>query len=285
MRGKTILITGATSGIGLEASVELARRGARVVMVGRDPGRTEAAVAGVIARSGSRDVSHLLCDFSSQASIRALAADVLRGFDRLDVLVNNAGGVNKARRLTVDGIEMTFAVNHLGYFLLTNLLRDLLVRSAPARVVTVASIGHRRGTLDFADLGFERGYSIMRAYTRSKLANVLFAAELARRLAGTGVTSNSLHPGSAATNIWSGAPAWAKPLIQVLYRPFFLSAEKGGATIVQLAASPELEGVTGKYFEKGVAVAPAPLARDETLAKRLWDVSAAMVGLQDRTGR
>ena len=173
-------------------------------------------------------MSHLLCDFSSQASIRALAADILRDIDRLDVLVNNAGGVNKTRRLTVDGIEMTFAVNHLGYFLLTNLLRDLLARSAPARVVTVASIGHRRGTLDFADLGFERGgYSIMRAYMRSKLANVLFAAELARRLAGTGVTSNSLHPGSVATNIWSGAPTWAKPLIQILYRPFFISAEKG----------------------------------------------------------
>ncbi|HTG33864.1 MAG TPA: SDR family oxidoreductase [Thermoanaerobaculia bacterium] len=282
IHGKTVLITGATSGIGLEASVELARRGARVVMVGRDPGRTEAAVAGIIARSGSRDVSHLLCDFSSQASIRALAADILRDFDRLDVLVNNAGGVNKTRRLSVDGIEMTFAVNHLGYFLLTDLLRDLLVRSAPARVVTVASVGHRGGTLDFADLGFERGgYSIMRAYTRSKLANVLFAAELARRLAGTGVTSNSLHPGSVDTNIWSGAPTWAKPVIQILLRPFFISAEKGGATIVQLAASPELEGITGKYFEKGKAVAPAPLARDEALAKRLWDVSAAMVGLAD----
>src|SRR6476661_6570312 len=148
MHGKTVLITGATSGIGLEASVELARRGARVVMIGRDPDRTQAAVAGVIARSGSRKVSHLLCDFSSQASIRALAADVLSRFDRLDVLVNNAGGVNKTRRLTVDGIEATFAVNHLGYFLLTNLLLDLLVQSAPARVVTVASVGHRRGTLD-----------------------------------------------------------------------------------------------------------------------------------------
>jgi retinol dehydrogenase-14 len=279
LSGKTILITGATNGIGLEAAVELARRGARIVMVGRDPQRTEAAVAGVQTRSGSRDVSHLLCDFSSQASIRALAQDVLGRLDRLDVLVNNAGGVNKARRLTVDGVEMTFAVNHLGYFLLTNLLLDLLKRSAPARVVTVASIGHRRGTLDFADLGYERGYAIMRAYTRSKLANVLFAAELARRLAGTGVTSNSLHPGSVATNIWSGAPTWAKPLIAILYRPFFLTVEEGAATIVQLAAAPELEGVTGKYFEKGVAVPPAPLAQDEALAKRLWDVSAAMVGL------
>ncbi|HEX4498223.1 MAG TPA: SDR family oxidoreductase [Thermoanaerobaculia bacterium] len=279
-QGKTILITGATNGIGLEAAVELARGGAKVVMIGRDPARTETAVAGVKARSGSGEVSHLLCDFSSQASIRALAREVLGRLDRLDVLVNNAGAVNKARRLTVDGIEMTFAVNHLGYFLLTNLLLDLLKRSAPARVVTVASIGHRRGTLDFADLGFERGgYAIMRAYTRSKLANVLFANELARRLAGTGVTSNSLHPGSAATNIWSGAPLWAKPLIAILYRPFFISAKEGGETIVQLAASADLEGVTGKYFEKKVAVDPAPLAQDQALAKRLWEVSAEMVGL------
>jgi len=284
MRGKTILITGATNGIGLEAAAELARRGGRIVMVGRDPARTEAAVANVMARSGSKDVSHLLCDFSSQASIRALAASVLASLDRLDVLVNNAGGVNKERRLTVDGIETTFAVNHLGYFLLTNLLRDLLVRSAPARVVTVASAAHRQGTLDFANLGFERGgYRIMRAYARSKLANVLFAAELARRLAGTGVTSNSLHPGTVATNIWSGAPAWAKPLIQIVLRPFFISAREGAATIVQLAAAPELAGVTGQYFEKGVAVAPSSLARDEALAKRLWTVSAGMVGLRDET--
>jgi NAD(P)-dependent dehydrogenase (short-subunit alcohol dehydrogenase family) len=280
VRGKTVLVTGATSGIGLEAGVALAGRGARVVLVGRDPARIEAALSEASARSGSRDVSALRCDFSSQAEIRRLAEAFRSGYDRLDVLVNNAGGVNKTRRLTVDGLEATFAVNHLGYFLLTNLLTDLLVRSAPARVVTVASVGHRRGTLDFADLGFERGgYSIMRAYTRSKLANVLFAAELARRLAGTGVTSNSVHPGSVATNIWSGAPLWAKPIIQVLLRPFFISAEQGGATLVQLAASPELEGVTGRYFEKGQAVDPAPLARDEALARRLWDVSAALVGL------
>ncbi|HEY9420652.1 MAG TPA: SDR family NAD(P)-dependent oxidoreductase, partial [Thermoanaerobaculia bacterium] len=217
----------------------------------------------------------------SQADIRRLAGEVRARFDRLDVLVNNAGGVNKKRGVTVDGIETTFAVNHLGYFLLTNLLLDLLVRSAPARVVTVASKNHRHGTLDFTDLGYERGYAIMRAYGRSKLANVLFAAELARRLAGTGVTSNSLHPGSVATNIWSGAPLWAKPLILLLYRPFFLSAEKGAATIVQLAASPELEGVTGKYFEKGKPVTPAPLARDESLAKQLWKVSADLVGLPE----
>ena len=278
IRGKTVLLTGATSGIGLEASVALARQGARVVMVGRDPARTEAAVAAVGARSGAKDVSSLPCDFSSQAAVRALA-DAVRGrLPRLDVLVNNAGGVNKTRRLTPDGIEATFAVNHLGYFLLTNLLLDLLRRSAPARVVTVASIGHRRGRLDFDDLGFEHGYSIMKAYARSKLANVLFAAELARRLAGRGVTSNSLHPGAVATNIWSGAPLWAKPIILLLFRPFFISAEQGGSYIVRCAASPELDGVTGKYFEEGRLVAPAPLAQDAALARRLWDVSSAMVG-------
>jgi NAD(P)-dependent dehydrogenase (short-subunit alcohol dehydrogenase family) len=277
--GKTILLTGATSGIGLEASVELARRGARVVMVGRVRARTEAARVQVLQRSGAGDVSTLPCDFSSQASIRALARSFRERHAALHVLVNNAGGVHKKRRLTEDGIESTFAVNHLGYFLLTNLLLDLLVQSAPARVLTVASAGHRRGSLDFDDLGYEKGYGVMRAYTRSKLANVLFANELARRLGGSGVTSNSLHPGVVATNIWSGAPWWARPVIAILFRPFFISAEKGGRRIVQLAADPSLDGVSGRYFEDGEETDAAPLARDEALAKRLWDASACMVGL------
>jgi retinol dehydrogenase 14 len=277
--GRTILLTGATSGIGLEAAVELARRGARVVMVGRDPERLERARARVLQESGSNAVETLRCDFSSQAAIRELATAFRAAHDQLDVLVNNAGGVHKARRVTADGIEATFAVNHLGYFLLTNLLADLLVKSAPARVVTVSSVGHRRGTLDFDDLGFERGYSIMKAYCRSKLANVLFANELSRRLAAQGVTSNSLHPGSVDTNIWSGAPVWAKPIIAVLFRPFFISARQGGSYIVDLAANPAYEGVTGAYFEEGKKVPPAPLAQDETLARRLWEESARMVGL------
>jgi NAD(P)-dependent dehydrogenase (short-subunit alcohol dehydrogenase family) len=279
VRDKTILLTGATHGIGREAAVALARLGARMVLVGRDPARTETTVADVRSRSGSQEVSHLLCDFSSQAAIRKLAEDFQARHDRLHVLINNAGTVNKRRRLTGDGIETTFAVNHLGYFLLTNLLLDLLKRSAPARIVTVASIGHRRGTLDFDDLGFERGYALMRAYTRSKLANVLFANELARRLEGTGVTSNSLHPGRVATNIWSGAPLWAKPIIYLLLRPSFISTEEGSRTIVQLASDPSLEGVTGNYFEFHKPVAPAPLAQDQALAKRLWQVSADLVHL------
>jgi retinol dehydrogenase 14 len=277
--GKTILVTGATSGIGLHASIELARRGARVAIVGRDPARTEMSLATVRREGGAKDVSALLCDFSSQSAIRRLADAFRAGNDRLDVLVNNAGGVNRTRSTTVDGIETTFAVNHLGPFLLTNLLADLIVNSAPARVITVASIGHRQGTLDFDDLGFERGYSIMRAYARSKLANVLFASELARRLAGTNVTSNSLHPGSVDTRIWSGAPWWARPIIQILFRPFFISAEEGGSYIVALATRPDLANVSGKYFEKADMVEPSALGVDRSLARRLWETSAALVGL------
>jgi len=279
VRDKTILITGTTSGIGLEASLALARRGARVVMVGRDRARTEAAVAKVRAGSGSTEITHLLCDFSSLAAVRELAGAAHARCPRLDVLVNNAGGVSKVRRLTENGIERTFAVNHLAPFLLTNLLVDRIVQSAPARIVTVASIGHRRGTLDFDDLGYARGYGIMRAYTRSKLANVLFAAELARRLAGTGVTSNSVHPGPVDTNIWSGAPIWAKPIIQLVFRPFFIPAEKGASYLVNLAARADLADVTGKYFEGNRMVDPSAAAQEVGLAKRLWDVSAAMAGL------
>jgi NAD(P)-dependent dehydrogenase (short-subunit alcohol dehydrogenase family) len=273
--GRTVLVTGATRGIGLEACVALARLGARMILVGRDPGRTGAAVRTVRERAGAAATSYL-CDFSLQVPIRALAAAVLRDHPRLDVLVNNAGAVFKRRSITADGIERTFATNHLGYFLLTTLLLDRLIASAPARIVTVASIGHRRGTIDFDDIGYERGYGIMRAYRRSKLANVLFASELARRLAGTGVTSNSVHPGAVDTHIWSGAPLWAKPYIALWLRRFFISAEAGGATLVQLAASPELSGVSGTYFEEQRAVEPAPAAQDAAIARRLWDVSSSL---------
>ncbi len=279
--GRTVLVTGATSGIGLELSVALARRGAKVVMVGRDPARTERAQAEIRSRSGSKEVSFLLGDFASLAAVRSVAQSFRATHDRLDVLVNNAGGVNKNRRLTADGFETTFAVNHLAPFLLTGLLFDLLLNSSPARVVTVASIGHRRGSLDFDDLSFERGYSIMKAYARSKLANVLFANELARRLRGTGVTSNSVHPGGVSTNIWSGAPWWAKPLIQIAFRPFFITAEKGGGYVESLVVRPDLEGVTGKYFEEAAMMEPSSLARDQALAARLWQVSESMVGLQN----
>jgi NAD(P)-dependent dehydrogenase (short-subunit alcohol dehydrogenase family) len=278
LSGKTALVTGASSGIGLEASVKLAKYGAEVLMVARDPKRGEAARADVARRSGSDAVSLLLCDFASQAATRALADEVKSKAKRLDILVNNAGSVSSKRQVTADGIEQTFAVNHLGYFLLTNLLLDLVVASAPARIVNVSSIGHRQGTLDFDDLGFERGYGIMKAYSRSKLANVLFTSELARRLEGKGVTVNALHPGAVATHIWSHAPAIARPLLAVA-KLFMISPEEGGDRIVYLATSPEVEGKTGGYYEKNRLVTPARLACYATLASRLWTVSTDLVHL------
>jgi retinol dehydrogenase 14 len=273
LTGKTVLVTGATSGIGLEASAELATRGATVVMVGRDAKKTEAARAEVERRSGSKLIETLLCDFSSQRQVRQLAADYRARHSRLDILVNNAGSVSDARVVTEDGLEQTFAVNHLGYFLLTTLLLDLVEQSAPARIVNVASVGHRQGDLDFDNLQYEKGgYWIMRAYSRSKLANVLFTAELARRLAGKNVTVNCLHPGAVATSIWSRAPSYARPLLAVA-KLFMVSPAKGGSRIVYLATSPDVADVSGAYFEKNRRVEPAPLARDAALAARLWRVS------------
>jgi retinol dehydrogenase 14 len=280
LSGKTVLVTGATSGIGLEASVKLACMGASLVLVGRDRAKTDAAVAAVKRRSRSDAVSQMLCDFSSQAQIRTLAANVIASCPALHILVNNAGSVSVSREVTGDGIERTFAVNHLGAFLLTNLLRPLLERSAPARVVTVSSIAQRQGDMPFDNLQFEHGgYAIMRAYSRSKLANVLFTIELAARLAGTGVTANCLHPGAVATNIWSYAPWYTRPLLAVA-KLFMISPEKGADTIVYLAESPEVDGHSGGYYEKNRRVPPAPLAQDRVLAAKLWQASATLTGLQ-----
>ena len=275
---KTILITGATSGIGYEASLILAKEGHRVVMVGRDRAKTERCVTEVQAKSGNQRVSFLLGDVASQKSVRQLAADYRAQFDRLDVLVNNAGTVFNERSVTVDGIESTFATNHLGYFLVTTLLLDLLVKSAPARIVVVSSSGHYRGTMDLGDLGFEKGgYGFMSAYTRSKLANVLMTRALVKRLEGKGVTVNALHPGAVATSIWQRAPGWAQPLLSVVKPLFMISPEEGARTITYLATSPEVEGKTGLYFEKNKQRTPAKLARDEALAEQLWARSEELV--------
>jgi retinol dehydrogenase 14 len=277
--GRTALVTGATSGLGFHVAMELARLGAEVVMTARDPGRGEAAAREVRSRSGSNAVSLLLCDFAAQADVRRLASEVHAACPRLHVLVNNAGSVSPARSVTRDGLEQTFAVNHLGYFLLTNLLLDLLVKSAPSRIVNVASVAHRHGTLDFDDLQYERGgYGIMKAYSRSKLANVLFTFELARRLDGRGVAVNCIHPGAVATGIWSHAPWFARPVLAVARR-FMLKPEEAAAAVVRLAASAQVEGRTGGYYERYEAVRPSRLAQDEALARRLWDVSARLVHL------
>lgn len=280
LAGKTVLITGATSGIGLEASVKFAGMGAALVLVARDRARGEAAVATLKRRSGTPSIALMVCDFASLAQVRALAADVVATCPKLHVLVNNAGAVGPRREVTENGIERTFAVNHLGPFLLTNLLLDLLRWSAPARVVVVASAAHRGGDMPFDNLQFEHGgYGIMRAYARSKLANVLFTMALARRLAGTGVTANCLHPGAVATNIWSHAPRYAQPLLAVA-KLFMISAEKGADTIVYLAASPEVDGQTGGYYERNRRVSPSPLAQHDAIAKELWTRSAGLVGLE-----
>jgi NAD(P)-dependent dehydrogenase (short-subunit alcohol dehydrogenase family) len=281
LSGKTVLVTGATNGIGLESCFTLASEGATLVMVGRNQAKTEQSVAEVKARSGSDTVTSLLCDFSSQTQIRRLADTFRARHDRLDVLVNNAGAVNPTRTVTEDGIETTFAVNHLGYFLLTNLLLDLVEKAAPgARIVNVASGAHYGGTMDFADLGYEQGgYAIMKAYARSKLANVLFTRELAQRLAGKGVAVNCLHPGVVATGIWANSPWYVRPLIETVSKWFFISAAEGGRTLTQLAMDPAVAESHGEYFSALVPTAPSRTARDEAIAKRLWAESERLVKL------
>ena len=281
LAGKTVLVTGATSGIGLEASISFALMGARLIMVGRDAGKTAQKVEEVRQRSGSGTVDSLLCDISSLAQVRRLAEEFRGRYDKLHVLVNNAGSVFTKRSLTADGIESTFAVNYLGPFLLTNLLLDVLKASAPARVIIVSSSGHYSGTMDLKDLGFEHGYQIMRAYGRSKLAAVLFTRELAKRLTGTEVTVNALHPGAVATSIWDRAPVYTRPIFSLAKRLFMISPAAGAATIVYLATSPEVEGKTGLYFEKNRPKVPSRLAQDDALAQRLWDASERLVNLPE----
>jgi retinol dehydrogenase-14 len=276
IEGKSVLITGSTSGIGLESAAVLAGMGARVIIVGRDPGRVEAALAKVRARSGT-SASSYLCDFSSLVAVNRLADNVLRDVPELHVLINNAGSVFARRTVTTDGHEATLAVNHLAHFLLTQRLLPRLIASAPARIITVASGAHRSGALDFNDLGFNRGYQILRAYNRSKLANVLFASEQARRLAGTRITSNSVHPGRVATNIWAGAPGWAKPLIRFWLSRTFITVEEGATPLIALASRPDLAEVTGRYFDRHEAAFPSTLAQDPKLAARLWQESERLL--------
>ena len=282
MNGKTVVITGGNSGIGLETAVGLAGMGATVVITARDAERGKQAVDDVRGRSGSDAVDLAVFDLASLASVRAGAAELLDRCPRLDVLVNNAGLVLTDRSETVDGFETTFAVNHLGPFLLTNLLLDRIKASAPARIVNVASTAHKgaRKGLDFDDLQATGRYSGMRAYSASKLANILFTVELAKRLKGTGVITNSLHPGTVRTGY--GRDGDARGVLGVgikIAAPFFLSPAKGAATSIYLASSPEVADTNGEYFVKCKARKPASAARDEAAATQLWDESEKLVGL------
>lgn len=281
MAGRTVLITGATGGIGKATALGLARTGAHVALVGRARPRVEAVAREVAAAGGEADC--FVADLSSQAEVRRLAVEALERLPRIDVLVNNVGGYWDTRRLTVDGLEHTFAVNHLAPFLLTNLLLDRLRRSAPARVVTVASNAERLGAIDFDDLQGERRWSGGRAYNQSKLANVLFSYELARRLPADEVTANALQPGLVSTAFGAEDPGHVQRLLVPFLRPFMASPEKGAATSVRLASAPELEGRTGLYFGREGARASSPASRDRATAARLWTVSSDLVGLGART--
>ena len=268
---KTIVITGASDGIGFESARQLAQQGHSVVLVGRNPEKTRAAAerAGAVA-------SHVV-DTSNFASVRRLADALLAEHPRIDVLVNNAGTVYAQRSVNAQRVEMTFATNHLGPFLLTELLRDRLVESN-ARIVNTASAGHYQGKLSFYDLNFSNGYTIMRAYNRSKLANVLYTRHLAQQLASTRVTVNTLHPGAVATSIWGGAPRMVRPAL-LLAKRFMISPADGGARLTYLATSPEVEGQSGGYYEKDRLKEPSRLALDDSLAQRLYDVSRELVEL------
>ncbi len=274
---KTVVLTGATNGIGLESAQQIAAEGHRLVLVGRSAEKLERA-AEVVRAAGASDVETVVADFESFDSIRDAAREIRRLCPHIDVLVNNAGTVYASRTLTGDGQEATFQVNHLSGFLLTEELKDVLVASAPSRIVNTASTGHYPGTMDLDDLGFEKGYSVTKAYSRSKLANVMYTRTLATELAGTGVTVNSLHPGVVATDIWSGAPWYAKPVLAIAKR-FMRSPADGGANITYLAIGPEVEGQTGGYYDDDKLKVPSDLAQDDAVAARLREVSASLVGV------
>ena len=280
MQGKICMVTGANSGIGKATALGLAQMGATVVMVCRDRARGEAAQSEIKTKSGNNAVDLLLADLSSQQSIRQLVENYKQRYAQLHVLINNAGVFRLTRRATVDGLEMTFAVNYLAPFLLTNLLLDVLKASAPARIVSVSSGAHEAGFIKMDDLQAEKRYRPMRAYGQSKLALVLFTYELARRLEGTGVTANCLHPGFVATNIGQGGLGLIGRTVAKFILAFLgISPEEGAKTSIYLASSPDVEGVTGKYFVKSMPKESAPISYDESLQRQLWEKSAELVNL------
>lgn len=278
MQGKVVLITGATAGIGKVSALELAKIGATVVIVGRNPGKVAATVREVQAQSGNASVEGLLADLAAPGQIRAMAQTFKEKHNRLDMLLNNAGAVFSSRKETHDGFEMTFALNHLHYFLLTHLLLDVLQASAPSRIINVASDAHRAGRMNFDDLQGKRRYNGWAAYSQSKLANVLFTYELARRLEGSGVTANALHPGAVATNFGDGNGILGD-IVMTIFRRFAISPEQGARTSIYLASAPEIEGVTGKYYTDCKPVNSSPASYDKEAARRLWQISEELTGV------
>ena len=279
MSGKTVIVTGANSGIGKATAMALAQMGAHVVMVCRDRVRGEQAQQDINAQA-SGGVELLIADLASQQQIRRIAAEFLSKGRSLHALVNNAGVTLNERSETEDGIETTFAINHLAPFLLTSLLLDVLQQSAPSRVVTVSSAAHLFGTIDFNDINSQHGYGGLRVYGASKLANILFTTELARRMERTGVTANSLHPGSVATNFGRNNGGPLRMMVKMM-APLMRSPARGAETSIYLAASPDVEGVTGRYFFNSREKRPSKAARDERDAGRLWRISEEMTRTLD----
>lgn len=278
MEGKVCLVTGASQGIGKATAIAFAKMGATVVMVSFDQGRGEAALKEIKSISGNDNIELMLVDLSSQQSIRQLAERYKQKYTRLDVLVNNAGVMKWKQEFTTDGIESTFAINHLASFLLTNLLLDILKASAPARIVNVSSSAQGMGKIEFDDLDGRKKYSGIRAYNQSKLANVLFTYELERLLQGTEVTVNCLHPGVVRTNFGNNGSLFFK-VFGTLMKPFMLPPDKGAETSVFLASSPAVDGISGKYFVKKKPVNSNPISYDEITSTKLWEVSAKMTKL------
>ncbi|MFI0370635.1 SDR family oxidoreductase [Actinomadura sp. 1N219] len=278
MAGKTVLVTGGSGGIGRATALGLARMGANVAITGRDGARTQDAARAIHAATGAH-IDVLVADLSAQSEVRRMADEALQRLPRIDVLVNNVGGYWNTRHLTADGLERTFALNHLAPFLLTNLLIDRLRHSAPARVVTVSSHAHAQGRIDFDDLQGERSYSGARAYNQSKLANVLFTYELAVGLQGSGVVANALHPGVVSTSFGAEDPGRTQRLLVPLIRPFMKDAAHGAATSIHVANAPELEGTSGLYFAGCAPKRSSRHSHDKAAADRLWRVSTHLVSL------
>ena len=280
MQGKVVVITGATSGIGQVAAERLAGMGARMVLVARDKGRGEAALARLRARAPGAAHSIHYADLSRLAEMKRVAAEIAAAEPRIGALINNAGALCSSRHVTEDRLELTFALNHMAYFLLTHGLRERLLASAPARVVNTASDAHKRANLDLDDLQSANGYSGFKAYGRSKLANILFTRDLARRLAGTGVTANCLHPGFVATRFGDQSGGFVSYAIRFWKKMFAISSEEGAETLVYLASAPEVANVSGAYFYKCRPATPTKEAQDDAAAQRLWIESAKLAGLE-----
>jgi NAD(P)-dependent dehydrogenase (short-subunit alcohol dehydrogenase family) len=280
MKDKIILITGGSSGIGLATAEALAAMGAEIILAARSEEKLKEAAQQIESKTGNKNIKYYVADFSSQKSIRALADKIKKDYQKLDVLINNAGGVFPAFKLNEDGLEMTIGTNHFAYFLLTNLLLDLIKKSDYARIVNVASESHYSGKIDFESFKKDKGYFIMKAYGQSKLANVLFTAELADRLKGTQVTVNALHPGFVKTEIGNKDTQWYSKLFWTLATKLAaISVEDGAKTSIYLASSPDVKGVSGKYFDKCKEKEPAALSKDKALQKELWRVSEQLCSI------